>query len=240
MSRLNERIARLARISATPPDQGITRESYTELYDEGLRLVEGWMAEAGLSTRRDAVGNAFGRLEGGSSGAPCLLVGSHLDTTLNAGPLDGVYGVLGAIEAVDRLRGSGSAPGRSVEVIAMTAEEPRFSTGCLGSRALVGDLSADVARRLTDRDGITLAEAMEGLSMDPERIPEARLPEGYADLFVELHIEQGAVLEQRGSRLANRQRDCRSARPAPHRHGNSGPRRHDADGAPARRVPRGS
>ena len=201
VSRLNERIARLARISATPPDQGITRESYTELYEEGLRLVEGWMADAGLSTRRDAAGNAFGRLEGSSSDAPCLLVGSHLDTTLNAGPLDGVYGVLAAIEAVDRLRASGGAPGRSVEVVAITAEEPRFATGCLGSRALVGDLSADFARRLTDREGITLAEAMQELSMDPERIPDACLPEGYADLFVELHIEQGAVLEQRGSRL---------------------------------------
>ena len=201
MSRLNERIARLARISATPPDQGITRESYTELYEEGLRLVEGWMADAGLSTRRDAVGNAFGRLEGSSPGGPCLLVGSHLDTTLNAGPLDGVYGVLAAIEAVDRLRGSDGAPGRSVEVVAITAEEPRFATGCLGSRALVGDMSADFARRLTDREGITLADAMQELSMDPERIPDACLPEGYADLFVELHIEQGAVLEQRGSRL---------------------------------------
>jgi hydantoinase/carbamoylase family amidase len=130
-----------------------------------------------------------------------VLVGSHLDTTLNAGPLDGVYGVLAAIEAVDRLRGSGGVPGRSVEVVAITAEEPRFATGCLGSRALVGDMSADLARRLTDREGITLAEAMERLSMDPERIPDARLPEGHAGLFVELHIEQGAMLEQRGSRL---------------------------------------
>jgi allantoate deiminase len=199
VSRLNERIARLARISATPPDQGITRESYTELYEKGLTLVEGWMADAGLSTRRDAVGNAFGRLEGSAPGEPCVLVGSHLDTTLNAGPLDGVYGVLAAIEAVDRLRGG--ARGRPVEVIAITAEEPRFATGCLGSRALVGDMSADFARRLTDRDGITLAEAMQRLSMDPERIPDARLAEGYADLFVELHIEQGAVLEQRNSRL---------------------------------------
>jgi hydantoinase/carbamoylase family amidase len=201
VSRLQERIARLARISATPPDQGVTRESYTELYEEGLRLVEGWMAEAGLTTRRDAAGNAFGRLEGSDSAGPCVLVGSHLDTTLNAGRLDGVYGVLGAIEALDRLRGSGGAPRRPVEVVAITAEEPRFATGCLGSRALAGDLGADLARRLTDREGITLAEAMQALSMDPERIHEARLPDGYADLFVELHIEQGAVLEQRGSRL---------------------------------------
>jgi hydantoinase/carbamoylase family amidase len=201
VSRLNERIAELARISATPPDQGVTRESYTELYDEGLRLVEGWMGEAGLTTRRDAAGNLFGRLDGGGADAPCLLVGSHLDTTLNAGPLDGVYGVLGAIEAVDRLRLSETSPGRAVEVVAITAEEPRFSTGCLGSRALVGDMTAEVARRLTDRDGITLAEAMQTLSMDPERLPEACLPAGYSELFLELHIEQGAVLEHEGGRL---------------------------------------
>ena len=201
MSRLTERIAQLACISATPPDQGVTRESYTELYEEGLRLVEGWMGEAGLATRRDAAGNLFGRLGAGSPDRPCVLVGSHLDTTLNAGPLDGVYGVLGALEAVDRLRLSGTAPGRSVEVVAITAEEPRFSTGCLGSRALVGDMTAEVARRLVDRDGITLAEAMQALSMDPELLPEACLPAGYAELFVELHIEQGAVLEHEGARL---------------------------------------
>ena len=201
MSRLTERIAQLACISATPPDQGVTRESYTELYDEGLRLVEGWMGEAGLATRRDAAGNLFGRLGARSPDRPCVLVGSHLDTTLNAGALDGVYGVLGALEAVDRLRLSGTAPGRSVEVVAITAEEPRFSTGCLGSRALVGDMTAEVARRLVDRDGITLAEAMQALSMDPERLPEAGLPAGYAELFVELHIEQGAVLEHEGARL---------------------------------------
>ena len=201
MSRLTERIAQLACISATPPDQGVTRESYTELYEEGLRLVEGWMGEAGLATRRDAAGNLFGRLGAGSPDRPCVLVGSHLDSTLNAGPLDGVYGVLGALEAVDRLRLSGTAPGRSVEVVAITAEEPRFSTGCLGSRALVGDMTAEVARRLVDRDGITLAEAMQALSMDPELLPEACLPAGYAEFFVELHIEQGAVLEHEGARL---------------------------------------
>jgi hydantoinase/carbamoylase family amidase len=201
VSRLTERIAELARISATPPDQGVTRESYTELYDEGLRLVEGWMREAELATRRDAAGNLFGRLDAGSLDRPCVLVGSHLDTTLNAGPLDGVYGVLGALEAVDRLRLSGTAPGQPVEVVAITAEEPRFSTGCLGSRALAGDMTAEVARRLIDRDGVTLAEAMQARSMDPERLPEARLQEGYAELFVELHIEQGAVLEHEGARL---------------------------------------
>jgi allantoate deiminase len=197
VSRLTDRIARLARITATPGD-GVTRESYTELYEEGAGLVEGWMREAGLATRRDTAGNLFGRLDGSDGDRPCILVGSHIDTTLNAGALDGVYGVLGAIEAVDRLDGT---PGRPVEVLAMTAEEPRFSTGCLGSRALVGDLTPELAARLSDRDGITLAEAMRALSMDPERLGEAQLPPGHAEVFVEMHIEQGAVLEQEGRRV---------------------------------------
>jgi hydantoinase/carbamoylase family amidase len=197
VSRLTERIARLARISATPPSEGITRESYTELYEEGARLVEGWMQEAGLATRRDAAGNLFGRLDGDDGDRPCVLVGSHIDTTLNAGPLDGVYGVLGAIEAVERLR----EPAKPVEVLALTAEEPRFSTGCLGSRALIGDLTPELAGRLSDRDGVTLAEAMRALAMDPDRLGEARLAPDHAEVFVELHIEQGAVLEQEGKRL---------------------------------------
>jgi hydantoinase/carbamoylase family amidase len=199
-SRLSERLGRLASISATPSEEGVTRESYTELYEEAAGLVQQWMEEAALTTRRDAAGNLFGRLEGRSPG-PCILAGSHLDSTLNAGALDGVYGVLGAIEAVDRLGRSGGAPARAVEVVALTAEEPRFSTGCLGSRALVGDLGAEDARRLTDRDGITLADAMLALSMDPDLLHEACLPDGYAAVFVELHIEQGAVLEQHGRRL---------------------------------------
>jgi allantoate deiminase len=195
VSRVIERIERLARISSTPAGEGITRESYTELYEEGARLVEGWMQEAGLATRRDAAGNLFGR-RGGDG--PCILVGSHIDTTLNAGPLDGVYGVLGAIEAVDRLDG---APGKPIEVLALTAEEPRFSTGCLGSRALVGDLTPDLASRLTDRDGVTLADAMRALSMDPDRLGEAALAPDHAELFLEMHIEQGAVLEREGRRV---------------------------------------
>ncbi len=87
------------------------------------------MTEAGLVTREDAAGNLYGRLEGSDPGLPALLTGSHFDTTLDAGRYDGVLGVLGAIEAVERLQ---TRPRRSIEVIGFAGEEPRFGAGCIG------------------------------------------------------------------------------------------------------------
>lgn len=197
-SRLHERLDELAAISTS--DRGVTRESFTPGYERAADLVEGWMRDAGLQTRRDAAGNRFGRLPGAQPDRPCVLTGSHLDSTLEAGRLDGVYGVLGALAAAEALAAEDPLP-RPVEVLAMVGEEPRFSTGCLGSRALVGAIGADDARRLKDRDGISMAEAMASVGLDPERLPEAALPAGHAALFVELHIEQGAVLERLGRRI---------------------------------------
>lgn len=195
---LHRRLDRLAAITTSA--RGVTRESYTAGYAEALDLVEGWMGDAGLQTRRDTAGNLFGRLPGDHPQRPCVLSGSHLDSTLEAGRLDGVYGVLGALAAAGTLAGEPPLP-RPVEVLALTAEEPRFSTGCLGSRALVGTLTpADVAA-LHDRDGVAFAAALAGVGLDAARLPEAILPDGYATVFVELHIEQGAVLERLGRRI---------------------------------------
>jgi hydantoinase/carbamoylase family amidase len=127
-----------------------------------------------------------------------VLTGSHIDTTLNAGKYDGVLGVLGAIEAVRSLRDTGFAPRRSIEVIAFAGEEPRFGTGCIGSRALMGELARADLDRLRDRDGTSLAEALVQAGFDPDRIGDARLDTERVHAFVELHIEQGAVLEAHG------------------------------------------
>jgi len=196
--RLHDAIAELAGFNDDPEAGGITREVYTPTYAGALNRVARWMREAGLETRLDAVGNLFGRWAGSEPDAPLVLTGSHVDTTLNAGRYDGVLGVLGAIEAVRLLRAAGTAPRRSIELVAWAGEEPRFGTGCVGSRAAAGALSRADLDRLRDRDGVSMADALRGAGHDPDRLPDARIEPAGVHVLVELHIEQGAVLEDAG------------------------------------------
>jgi hydantoinase/carbamoylase family amidase len=193
--RLDDRIAELAEINDEVVGAGITREVYTPSYMRSLELVRSWMEAAGLRTRLDAVGNLFGRLEGSDPDLAALLTGSHFDTTLNAGRYDGVFGVLGAVEAVDRLEGR---PRRSIEVVGFAGEEPRFGAGCIGSRAMVGLLSRDDLDRMVDRGGVSVAEAMRSVGFDPGSLAQARLAPGDYCGHLELHIEQGPELEAAG------------------------------------------
>ena len=197
-TRLGDAIAELAGYNDDPGAGGITREVYTATYAAALERVAEWMREAGLEVRLDAVGNLFGRWEGGEPDAPLVLTGSHVDTTLNAGRYDGVLGVLGAIEAVHLLRDRGEAPRRSIELVAWAGEEPRFGTGCVGSRAAAGRLERADLDRLRDRDGTSMAAALRGAGFDPDRVAEAEIDPGSVHALVELHIEQGAVLEDGG------------------------------------------
>jgi hydantoinase/carbamoylase family amidase len=124
-----------------------------------------------------------------------VLTGSHVDTTLNAGAYDGVLGVLGAIEAVSSLRERGFVPRRTVEVIAWAGEEPRFGTGCVGSRCAAGELTRADLDRLADRDGVSMASALRLAGFDPDRIGDAAIDPATVHALVELHIEQAIVLE---------------------------------------------
>jgi ureidoglycolate amidohydrolase len=197
-TRLHDAIAELAGFNDDPDAGGITREVYTPTYGAALERVSAWMREAGLDVRLDAVGNLFGRWDGSEPGAPRVLTGSHVDTTLNAGRYDGVLGVLGAIEAVHVLRGEGFAPRRAIELVAWAGEEPRFGTGCVGSRAAAGRLERADLDRLCDRDGVSMAAALGAAGFDPGRLAEAEIEPAGVHALVELHIEQGVVLEQGG------------------------------------------
>jgi ureidoglycolate amidohydrolase len=199
--RLEAAIQRLAEFNDDPGAGGITREVFTPTYRRALDWVAERMREVGMETRLDAFGNLWGRWEGSDPGAPRVITGSHVDTTLNAGRFDGVLGVLGAIEAVRELRGEGFAPERSVEVVAFAGEEPRFGTGCIGSRVVMGALGPDGAQKLRDRDGVSLAEALREFGLDPQRIGDAQLDASSVRAFVELHIEQGIVLESSGEQI---------------------------------------
>jgi len=162
--------------------------------------ARGWMKarceEAELTVRQDAVGNVFARWKGSDPGAPVVGTGSHIDAIPNAGKYDGVVGVLGGLEAIRTLRQSGFHPAHSIELLVFTSEEPtRFGIGCLGSRLLSGTLSVGAAKKLEDKDGATLDEVRRAAGFASE-LEQVKLPSGYYKAFVELHIEQGPLLER--------------------------------------------
>jgi len=152
--------------------------------------------DAALTVREDAVGNIFARWDGFDTDAPVVGTGSHIDAIPNAGKYDGVVGVLGGLEAIRALRQNGFRPRHSIELLIFTSEEPtRFGIGCLGSRLLSGVLSAAQAKQLTDKQGATLDEIRLGAGFENE-LESVKLPPAYYKAFVELHIEQGPLLEQ--------------------------------------------
>jgi N-carbamoyl-L-amino-acid hydrolase len=152
--------------------------------------------EAALALREDAIGNTFARWEGSDPKLPAVGTGSHIDAIPNAGKYDGVVGVLGALEAIRTLQRSGFRPKHSVELLMFTSEEPtRFGIGCIGSRLLSGTLSAESARKLKDSDGNSLDEVREKAGF-AAKLEAVKLPPNYYKAFVELHIEQGPILER--------------------------------------------
>jgi ureidoglycolate amidohydrolase len=174
----------------------VTRIVFTPTDLKARAWMKARCDEAGLTVRQDAVGNTFARWNGSDPSLPAVGTGSHIDAIPNAGKYDGVVGVLGGLEAIRALRQSGFRPTHSIELLIFTSEEPtRFGIGCLGSRLLSGTLSPDAARKLTDSDGGTLDEVRRRAGFLGE-LGEVKLPGGYYKAFIELHIEQGPLLER--------------------------------------------
>jgi ureidoglycolate amidohydrolase len=193
--RLLSELETLAAFSdAEPP--AVTRIVFTPTDLKARAWVISRCEEAGLNVRQDAIGNIFARWSGADPAAPAVGTGSHIDAIPNAGKYDGVVGVLGGLEAIRALQRSGFRPKNSLELLVFATEEPtRFGIGCLGSRLLSGALSADAAGRLTDGDG----ESMDGVRRKAGltgNLRDVKLPTGYYKAFVELHIEQGPLLER--------------------------------------------
>jgi ureidoglycolate amidohydrolase len=193
--RLSSEIEALAAISdAEAP--AVTRIVFSRKDLEARAWLRTRCEEAGLSVRSDAIGNTFARWEGSDPAALVVGTGSHIDAIPNAGKYDGVVGVLGGLEAIRALRRSGFGPRNSIELVILTSEEPtRFGIGCLGSRLLSGTLSPDAARRLTDKDGTTVDQVRRAAGFEGE-FEQVKLSSGYFKGFVELHIEQGPLLER--------------------------------------------
>jgi ureidoglycolate amidohydrolase len=193
--RLVSELETLATFSdAEPP--AVTRVVFTRTDLKARAWVISRCEEAGLAVRQDAVGNIFARWSGADPAAPAVGTGSHVDAIPNAGKYDGVVGVLGGLEAIRALQRSGFRPKNSLELLVFATEEPtRFGIGCLGSRLLSGTLSADAAGRLTDPDGESMDEVRRKAGLYGN-LQDVKLPTGYYKGFVELHIEQGPILER--------------------------------------------
>jgi ureidoglycolate amidohydrolase len=187
----------LSRISEAEPPV-VTRVVFSEADRRARAYVKGLCAEAGLVITEDAVGNTFARWEGSDRGLAPVGTGSHIDAIPNAGMYDGCVGVLGGLEAIRVLQKAGFKPRRAIELVIFTAEEPtRFGIGCLGSRMMAGVLTPDEARVLRDKEGRSLDELRAGAGF-AGALESVALPRGRFDGFIELHIEQGPILEQEG------------------------------------------
>ena len=195
--RLTEQLETLATFSDAPAP-AVTRIVYTQTDLDARAYLKTLIAEVGLSMREDALGNLFARWEGLEPSLPAVATGSHIDAIPFSGRFDGTVGVLGGLEAIRTLKGSGFRPRRSLELILFTAEEPtRFGVGCFGSRALAGVLSPDALAELKGEDGLSVLGAAQqaGFSGDPGAL---KLDAEHYHAFIELHIEQGPKLEAAG------------------------------------------
>lgn len=175
---------------------GVSRVAYSPEWSDAISTYRGWCETAGLESRLDAAGNVWARLEGTRTG-PCVVTGSHTDTQVPGGRYDGTLGWLAGFVAVAALKEQFGAPIRSIEVVGFCEEEgSRFPGNFWGSRAITGAIRAGEADRIVGWDGMTVAQAMRHVDLDPSLLPSAERSD--IDRFVELHIEQGPVLESEG------------------------------------------
>ena len=185
----------LKQFTATPGN-GCTRLPFTKEAREAVEYLKGIMTEAGLEVHEDVVGNVFGIMKGEDTEAPCVMMGSHYDSVRNGGNFDGIAGVVCAIEAARQLKERGIKPKRNFVVVGFCDEEGmRFGTGYFGSGAMLGKRDVEYCKKFKDTDGISIYDAMVSYGLDPERIGEAKWPDGSIGSFMELHIEQGPVLD---------------------------------------------
>lgn len=195
--RLWDRLMELSAIGSQEVG-GVTRLSFTPEERAAKDLVAGFMKEAGLTVREDETGNLIGRKEGKNPEAAVVLVGSHVDSVPSGGNFDGPLGVLAGVEILQAMNEQGVETEHPIEVIAFTDEEgTRFGFGMIGSRGIAGLLTADELEA-RDKEGISIAQAMRESGIDPEQIGRAARTPGSVKAYVELHIEQGKVLESRG------------------------------------------
>jgi ureidoglycolate amidohydrolase len=195
---LLQQIDALAIISEEPAPV-VTRILFSDADLRARQHVKQLCRELQLTVREDPVGNVFARWPGSNPELPAIATGSHIDAIPNAGRYDGVVGVIGALAAIRALRAADFKPLRSIELIVFTSEEPtRFGIGCLGSRLMSGALKPEDALALTDVDGNSLRQWLEKTSGVAPELSSVAKPKGVYAGFIELHIEQGPLLDRAG------------------------------------------
>jgi beta-ureidopropionase / N-carbamoyl-L-amino-acid hydrolase len=183
----------MALAEMTDPARPYTRRSFTALFLEGRAWLAQRFAEAGLTTRIDTAGNLIGRLAGSNPAAGVIAIGSHSDTVPAGGRFDGIAGVATGLEIVRALRDADVRPQHTIEIIDFLAEEPsEYGLSCVGSRGMTGALDSKMLD-LTEPGGERLRDALRRVGGDPDRLDQAKRDDVRA--FLELHIEQGIVLE---------------------------------------------
>jgi len=195
-SKVEQRIHNLSRLGLTG-ETGVTRTVYSPEWVAAQDQLESWMQAAGLETRRDAVGNLWGKAQGSASGKS-IVSGSHVDSQAPGGRFDGALGIIAALTATEALLKSHGQPRRTIEVVSLCEEEgSRFSmAGFWGSRAILGLISPDDLETTVSYNGERIGDVMREIGLDPDAIPSAKRND--IDTFIELHIEQGPILEQAG------------------------------------------
>jgi beta-ureidopropionase / N-carbamoyl-L-amino-acid hydrolase len=185
----------MALAEITDPERPYTRRSFGPLFLQGRAWLAKRFAEAGMSTRIDAAGNLIGRRVGSRPALGVIAVGSHSDTVPSGGRFDGIAGVVAGLEVVRMLSESGIELDHTLEIIDFLAEEPsEYGLSCVGSRGMSGALD-DEMLEMTSAAGDRLGDALRRVGGDPDRLGAARRNDIKA--FLELHIEQGVVLESR-------------------------------------------
>src|SRR5690625_4789590 len=174
---------------------GVTRLSLSKEDQQARDYIVDLMNEAGLEVRVDEVGNVIGKLVGLDDDLPVVMTGSHIDTVVEGGMFDGALGVLGGIETLRTIKESGIVLNHSIEVVSFTDEEGvRFGSGFIGSKAMIGEVE-ETHFSLIDNDGVSYKEAFEEMKLDYMNFSLARRKGENIKAYIELHIEQGRVLE---------------------------------------------
>jgi ureidoglycolate amidohydrolase len=197
IAQLSAELDTLASFSEAPAP-AVTRVVFSETDRQAREYVKRLCSDAGLAIREDAVGNTFARWAGDEPDLAAVATGSHIDAIPNAGRYDGTVGVLGGLEAIRALQRSGFRARRSIELVIFTSEEPtRFGVGCIGSRLMAGLLDAAADTHLVGKDGESLNHWRTAAGFGGG-LAGVRLAQGHYAAFVELHIEQGPLLERAG------------------------------------------
>ncbi|MCA0200027.1 MAG: Zn-dependent hydrolase [Proteobacteria bacterium] len=182
-------------------ETGVWRTVYSPAWIGATKQFAAWCEEAGLTARHDAVGNVWGVLKG-SAGGKSIVSGSHIDTQRPGGRYDGALGLLAALIAIRALKEQFGRPKRTLEAVAFCEEESsRFpTTNFWGSSAITGHIAPGTAEKMKGYADETMADAMRAIGLDPDRIPDAKRDD--IDTFLELHVEQGPILEHGGYQVA--------------------------------------